>query len=154
MIIDVLIEDPKGSTERHVRDRSTGEWRTYTFPHTSQPWPASYGFVRDTLNPIDGDELDVLLLSTSSLETGAAIRARAVGMILRPDGDHKILAVECDESAFRHVRTLADVPPGEIRAIETWFSGWSTLGDWADERQAAAQIARARRHATTRQPAQ
>jgi inorganic pyrophosphatase len=147
VIVDVLVEDPKGSTIRHTRDRTSGEWITYDFPHDAPPWPALYGFIPGTLNLADGDELDVLLLSTGALETGMTVKARAVGVLLRPDEDHKILAVDLDDAKLGSLTRFEDIPPEEIEAITTWFRKWSELGEWADEARAQIEIERGRQAA-------
>ncbi len=136
-----MIEDPKGSTERHVWDEATAQWTAYQFLHTSEPWPAHYGYIPGTRNPADGDALDVLLLSSASLRTGDTIAARAVGVLLRPDGDHKILSIALDDPNLVHVSRFSEVPSGELRSIESWFRTWSNPPEWDDEVRARAMIA-------------
>lgn len=151
MIVDVVIEDPKGSTLRHVQDRLTGEWTSYSFPHTARPWPTHYGFIPETVNPVDGDELDVLLLTSAALITGLTVRARPVGVLFRPDADHKILAVAIDDPDVGWIHQFTDVPKREIRSIESWFGEWSITGDWGDEHEANREIVKMRDLAAARQ---
>lgn len=132
MICDAVVEDPRGATERHVWDEVAGTWRTYQHPHATRPWPASYGFLQETWNPVDQDPLDVIILATPPLPTGTCLRVRPVGLLRRPDGDDKILAVAIDDPAYADVRWLAEVPHSDLAAIEAWFRDWSDAGAWED----------------------
>lgn len=140
MTIEVAIEDPKESTERHVLDKSTGEWTTYPIPHSSSPWPAHYGYIPRTLNAADGDELDVLLLADVDLSTGVSLTATAVGILLRPDEDHKVLDVASDDPLSGIISRFEDGPRACILAIEHWFNEWSELGQFEDEHRAIDEI--------------
>lgn len=145
MIVEAVIEDPRGATRRHVRDRQTGEWIEKRHPHAVSPWPANYGFLAGTYNAADGDELDVLVLSTSRLATGTVVPVRPVGVLLRPDGDHKIIAVLLGDPAYQDIRWLGEVPPGDIMGIDAWFAEWTTVKGYRDAGSAEELIAASRR---------
>jgi len=132
MICDAVVEDPRGATQRHVWDDAAGTWRTYQHPHATRPWPTSYGFLPGTWNPADQDALDVMILATSPLPTGTRLRVRPVGLLRRPDGDDKILAVAVDDPAYADLRWLGEVPAADLAAIEAWFRDWSEAGAWED----------------------
>ncbi|HET9017302.1 MAG TPA: inorganic diphosphatase [Thermomicrobiaceae bacterium] len=140
MSLHAVIEDPRGSTRRHAWDPDAGVWREWEHPHARAPWPVSYGFLEDTHNPADGDPLDVMVLATRTLATGTRLAVRVVGLLPRPDGDHKALAVALDDPAYGHLRRLSDVPRNDLAAVERWFAAWSTIDGWEDERAAAAVV--------------
>lgn len=147
MELTAIIEDPKGSTVRHHRDPDTGKWTPTPHPYTDRPWPASYGYLAGTWNPADEDDLDVLVLARDPLETGSRVSIRAVGLLRRPDGDDKILAVLAGDEEYGHIEHFDEVPTGEIAAIEAWFADWDEVGEWHDETIARRRIEEARARA-------
>lgn len=147
MEIDAIIEDPRGSTVRHFQDRATGVWVAKPHAFTSNPWPVSYGYIPDTLNPVDGDALDIMVLARDALETGSRIRVRPVGMLRRPDGDDKILGVLIGDPDLGGLERLSDVPGREIEEINDWFAVWDEVGEWFDEADARRRVDEARAHA-------
>ena len=140
-----VIEDPRGSTVRHHWSDEEQGWVEKPHPHTSQPWPANYGYIPETWNPADEDALDVLVISTDPLETGSEVNVRAVGLLLRPDGDDKIIAILIEDPIFGAIYRFQDVPAEQIQLIEEWFTEWSQVGQWRDETLARARIEKARK---------
>ncbi len=143
MNVSVIIEDPVGSTVRHHWNAETNNWTTSPHPHSSRPWPANYGYIVDTRNPADGDELDILVLSTDPLETGQQVEVQAIGVLLRPDGDDKVVGVLISDPLLGHISRFQETPVEQIQAIDDWFSEWSQIGQWRDENVASARIRRA-----------
>jgi inorganic pyrophosphatase len=142
--INVVIEDPRGSTKRHVWDATQEIWEEKPHPHSQTPWPANYGYIPETWNPADEGELDVLVISTDPIQTGSQVTVRAIGLLLRPDGDDKILGVLIDDPIFSGVSRFQDLPAEQVQMIEAWFSEWSQVGQWRDEAGASARIQKAR----------
>jgi inorganic pyrophosphatase len=120
-----------------------GHWIEKPHPHSSEPWPASYGYIPETHNPADGDELDILVLATEPLETGSRVQARPVGLLLRPDGDDKVIGVLVGDPDFGDISRFQDIPSRETQSIEDWFAAWSQVGQWRDEAMAIARIKKA-----------
>lgn len=125
-----VIEDPAGSTVRHTLDHATGTWTTYQHPHARRPWPAAYGHLPGTYNPTDGDELDVIVLASVPLQTGQRVRVRPIGVLVRPDGDHKVLAVRCNDPRYGALVDLLQAPAKDLQAIEDWFAEWDIVLGW------------------------
>lgn len=148
MDIDVIIEDPRGSTVRHFWDENQEQWVEKPHPHSQTPWPANYGYISGTWNDVDDDELDALVISTDPIETGSQIQARAIGVLMRPDGDDKILAIPVDDPIFGQVQRFEDVPAEQIQMIESWFIEWGDLGQWRNEDDARARIQAAQQSAS------
>ena len=139
----VVIEDPRGSTVRHHWDEESQIWVEKPHPHTSSPWPVNYGYLPDTWNPADQDALDVLVISTDPLETGSQVDVRVVGLLLRLDGDDKVLGILTSDPIFGGIARFQDVPAEQIQAIDDWFAEWSQIGQWRDEAGARARIEKA-----------
>lgn len=112
--VTTVIEIPKGSTNKI-------EWRRkkeYFELDRVEPGifakPASYGFIPQTLDE-DGDELDVLMVTSEPLPMGIVIEeSRVIGMIdFEDDGenDHKIVCVPMDDrnaGEIKHVDELGE----------------------------------------------
>ncbi len=56
--------------------------------------PVHYGYIDNTTNEIEKDEVDVLIFSTKSYKTGDKVEIDIFGMLNREDGDHKVLATD------------------------------------------------------------
>lgn len=147
MELGAVIEDPRGSTVRHRWNEDDQRWTERAHDHSSEPWPANYGYLPDTWNPADEDSLDVLVISTDPLETGSQVPIRAVGVLIRPDGDDKVLGILIDDPIFGGIARFQDVPAEQIQAIEDWFASWSEVGEWRDEAGARDRIEQAQRPA-------
>jgi inorganic pyrophosphatase len=139
-LVEAVIEDPRGSTTRHHFDPDRREWVEARHPYSTTPWPASYGYLPGVYNPVDDDALDTLVLATDPLPTGTRLVVRPVGLLARPDGDHKVLSVAAGDPTYGGIERFEEVPRREIARIEGWFEEWSQLGHWQDERAAREQI--------------
>lgn len=88
----VVIEMPKGTTDKAEIDKETGTLRIDRKLHVKCPF--NYGFIKDTLAE-DGDALDVFVLGPE-LPGLTEIEVIPVGVFLCADqgvSDHKVLAV-------------------------------------------------------------
>lgn len=81
--------------------------------------PVDYGYVPNTFNPSDKDEVDVLLISNSKHFVGEEVVAQPIGLMRREDGDDKIIAVD-DKSGIKNWENV----PTETRKSITSFFGY------------------------------
>lgn len=81
--------------------------------------PINYGFFSETLNAVEGDEIDVLIFSNKVLEVGQEIEAEPIALLRREDGDDKIVAVD---SSISEIEKWEDVNKDERKLIEDFFS--------------------------------
>lgn len=114
--INVLVEIPQGSTEpvKYELDKKSGALFVDRFLHTAMFYPANYGFVPHTL-ALDGDPIDVLVISRSAVVPGSIIRSRPIGVLNLNDEhgqDEKIVAVPVDalHPFYSDVKTYTDLP--------------------------------------------
>lgn len=124
--IHAYIEVEKGSNLKYEFNKQTGRLeldRMLPQPHS---YPYSYGFITDTLAE-DGEELDVLIVSETSIPSNHKITAYIVGALLMEDEkghDHKILAV-CDNDYFYgNLRDITDVSSDALEKIQTFFANY------------------------------
>lgn len=54
--------------------------------------PLAYGFIEETHNPGENDEIDVMVFSEHEFKTEDLVEVIPFAMMIRSDGDHKILA--------------------------------------------------------------
>ena len=79
--------------------------------------PVHYGYIPATFNNED-EEIDILIFSDKDLEVGEEIEVEPIALIIRADGDDKVIAV--DDSV--NLKSWPDVPAGERELIEKFFS--------------------------------
>ena len=134
---DVVVEIPMNSTPvKYEVDHETGALRVDRFLGTPMFYPANYGFIPNTLG-LDGDPVDVLVMTPHSLVHGAHIECRAIGMLMMEDDggvDPKILALpsgsiwpECAE-----ISSYEEISDSTLHQIEHFFRHYKDLecGKW------------------------
>jgi inorganic pyrophosphatase len=137
-VFEVVIENPVGSSVRSKYDKERG-W-VESGPRFAMPLPFEYGFVPATLNPADGEALDVLVVGYGPTFPGCRYGVRAIGLLLRADGDHKVVAVPHTSDFLSPVEDVAELDPAVRRGIEAWFERCFVLEGWRDARGAQEWI--------------
>jgi inorganic pyrophosphatase len=125
----VVIEVPRGSTNKYELDKETGMLRLDRVLHSAVHYPADYGFIPRTLCD-DGDPLDVLVLCQEPVVPMALVRARAIGMFQMRDEageDDKIVAVSLGDPAFRDYGSHEDLPGHVMAQIQRFFQDYKVL---------------------------
>jgi len=56
--------------------------------------PVHYGYIENTVNETEKDNVDVIIFSDKSYESKDKIEIEIIGMLTRKDEDHKIIAVD------------------------------------------------------------
>jgi inorganic pyrophosphatase len=162
MEFDVLIEIPRGSSNKYELDHETGRIRLDRTLFTATQYPADYGFVPDTLGE-DGDPIDALVLVAEPTFPGCLIRSRPIGMFRMTDekgGDDKILCVPAGDPRQDQLRDLADLPEFDRLEIEHFFLIYKELepgkgvagNGWAGRAEAEAEVAASRRRFARHEP--
>lgn len=124
-----VIEIPMGSTIKYELDKVTGLLRVDRMLYSAVHYPASYGFVPQTLAE-DDDPLDVLVMCQEPIEPLTLIDARAVGLMVMKDSgklDHKVLAVAVDDPEFADVMEAAELPAHRLAMLRRFFQDYKTL---------------------------
>lgn len=135
--INVIIEIPmNGAPVKYEVDKETGALFVDRFMATAMFYPTNYGYVPQTLS-LDGDPVDVLVVSPYPLLSGAVIPCRPVGMLKMTDEsgeDAKVLAVPIDKLSqlYRNVESYRDLPQPLLLSIEHFFAHYKDLeeGKW------------------------
>ena len=129
--IKAVIEIPAGSINKVEWDRRRGYFVLDRVEPAIFAKPANYGFIPQTLDE-DGDELDVLLVTTEPLACGVVVPAAKVIGLLRfvddDEKDDKIIAVPADDThTGRSPDSVADLGPGWRAQIEHHFRHYKDL---------------------------
>ncbi len=139
-VLNVVVEIPFGSTEKIEWSRTNMEMEVNRREPSTFPEPVNYGFIPKTTGG-DGDNLDAIIISTSSIPTGSVIKSRIIGVMRFIDGgevDDKIITVPVNETKaidqilsinkdeiefyFNHYKDY--LHPGITRVL-----GWSNVDD-------------------------
>lgn len=107
-----VIEIAKGFKKKYEMDKETGLIILDRVLHTSTHYPANYGFIPKTLSG-DGDPMDVLVLSSESLDPLVLVKCYPVGMMVMVDGgkqDEKVIAIPVSDPLYNEYKTLDSLP--------------------------------------------
>lgn len=127
--INVVIEIPKGSSNKYEIDKETGLIKLDRANYSSAAYPFDYGFAPQTLWD-DGDPLDVVVLTTYPLHPGILVTVRPVAvmeMIDDGDSDYKIIAVPVDDRRWDDVNDLADINAHTLKEFQHFFETYKAL---------------------------
>jgi inorganic pyrophosphatase len=125
----VIVEIPKGSTNKYELDKDTGLLRLDRVLYSAVYYPADYGFIPRTYCG-DGDPLDALVLGQEPVYPLTIVEARAVGVMRMRDEkgvDDKIVAVSVRDPSFEGYTDKAQLPPHVLRQLRRFFEDYKTL---------------------------
>lgn len=129
LIVDALVEIPKGSQNKYEFDKEAGVYRLDRVLYSPFHYPTEYGYIDKTLAQ-DGDPLDILVLVTLPTFPGCVIETRVVGVLLMSDDkgqDEKLLGVPVKDPRFNQIHDLEDVPPHILKEIAHFFEVYKEL---------------------------
>jgi inorganic pyrophosphatase len=118
-----IIEMPKGETRRIHLSYNKSEGFIDLGPIKEQipvndgVMPVHYGYIENTLNSEDDDNVDVLIFSSLNYKTGDKVEIEIIGMLNRKDGDHKVIATDTSIS----INDFSEVPKDEQKLILDYF---------------------------------
>jgi len=125
----VIIEIPKGSTNKYELDKDTGLLRLDRVLYSAVYYPADYGFIPRTFCG-DGDPLDALVLGQEPVYPLTIVEARAVGVMRMRDEkgvDDKIVAFSVRDPSFEGYTDKAQLRPHVLRQLRRFFEDYKTL---------------------------
>jgi inorganic pyrophosphatase len=125
----VIIEIPRGSTNKYELDKETGLLRLDRVLYSAVHYPADYGFVPRTYCD-DGDPLDVLVLGNGPVYPLTIVQARAIGVMRMRDEkgiDDKIVAVSVHDPSFADYTDHRQLPPHILRQVRQFFEDYKVL---------------------------
>jgi inorganic pyrophosphatase len=131
--VHVYIEIEKGSNIKYEFDKEQNKLlidRILPYPFF---YPYAYGFIPNTL-AMDGDDLDILVITDNHLEKDNFYDAYIVGVLIMEDEkgmDEKIICV-LEEDATK-IQKLTDLDKQVLDKIQWFFSNYkkNTYGKWS-----------------------
>ncbi len=124
-----VIEIPRGSNVKYELDKETGLLRLDRILYSAVHYPASYGFIPQTLAE-DDDPLDVLVLCQESVSPLTLVQSRAIGLMTMVDSgkkDHKILAVAIHDPEYNDFHDAMDLPQHRLTMLRRFFQDYKLL---------------------------
>ena len=103
-----VVEIQKGSKKKYELDKETGMLRMDRILYTSTHYPANYGFIPLTYAD-DNDPLDVLILSSQSIDPMVLVRCYPIGVIKMVDNDYmdeKIIAIPFSDPMYNSYKDI------------------------------------------------
>lgn len=128
--LNAVIEIPEGSHLKIEYDRQRACFMLDRVEPSIYAKPVNYGFIPGTKDE-DGDELDVLVVTSEPLPTGIWLECRYIGVLnFEDDGeaDYKIVAVPVDDrDNGDSIKTLADLGERWQQKIVEHFAHYKDL---------------------------
>jgi inorganic pyrophosphatase len=127
--MNVIIEVPKGSSNKYEIDKETGMIALDRANYSAAAYPVEYGFIPQT-HWDDGDAIDVLVLATFPIPPGILVKVRPVAlmeMIDTGENDYKIIGVPVKDKRWEDVQDLADINKHTLKEIQHFFETYKAL---------------------------
>ncbi len=117
-----VVEIPKGSNRRiHMSYDNTGFIDLGPIkdqiPVNDGVMPVCYGYIDKTINKQEKDNVDAIIFSNKSYDTGDTVLVEIIGMLTRDDGDHKLITV--DDSIT--INNFSEIDSDEMKLIRQYF---------------------------------
>jgi inorganic pyrophosphatase len=128
-IVNVIIEIPKGSSNKYEVDITTGIVKLDRVLYSPLFYPCEYGFIPGTLYS-DGDPIDALVLTSHPTMPGCVLDCKPIGLLMMRDEkgrDDKILCVGMRDPRYNTMRSLQDVGDHVLREIVHFFEVYKQL---------------------------
>jgi len=129
LVVDAFIEIPTGSQNKYEYDKERGVFVLDRVLYSPMHYPTEYGYLQGTL-ALDGDPLDILVLTSFPTFPGCVIETRVIGALIMSDDkgqDEKLLGVPKNDPRWNDVRTLDDVPQHKLKEIAHFFQVYKDL---------------------------
>ena len=133
-IVNTIIEIPKETHNKYEYDEKLDIIKLDRVLHSPMHYPVDYGFIPMTRS-LDGDHMDIMIMTNSPTFTGCFIEARPIGVLLMKDEkgvDEKVLAVPLKNPQFDEIKELKDVPQHFLDEIVHFFSEYKRLESGKD----------------------
>ena len=126
-IVNAIVEIPKGESAKYEYDPALQVFRLDRCLMSAMVYPASYGFIPDTLAE-DGDALDVIIYNATPIDRGTLVECKVIGCLdMQDDGvnDYKVLA--CPVSHVKDYIRIDDVDQVWLTVAENFFQHYKEL---------------------------
>ena len=128
-IFNAVVEIPRGSTNKYEVDQETGILKLDRVLYSPLFYPFDYGYIPQT-HYLDGDPLDVLVLTSHPLFPGCVVEASPIGVLKMSDEkgpDEKILCVATKDPRYGYRKTLEELNLHTLKELRHFFEVYKTL---------------------------
>jgi inorganic pyrophosphatase len=128
-IVNAIIEIPEGSRAKYEIDKPTGLLKLDRIIHSSFHYPSNYGFIPQTYGD-DKDPLDILVISSMSLQPLCLVQAKVIGVMQMVDGgdaDDKIIAVAANDPSINYINNIEELPKHFFEELRHFFEEYKRL---------------------------
>ena len=127
--IDAIIEVPLNTRNKFEIDESTGKIKLDRVLYSAMRYPCEYGYIDDSL-ALDGDPLDILVITSEPTFPGCIVPARVIGfleVIDRGYEDYKLISVVDVDPRYNEIQSLHDLSSFTLKEIKDFFKNYKTL---------------------------
>ncbi len=128
-VVNAVIEIPQGSRAKYEIDKPTGLLKLDRVIYSSFYYPTNYGFIPQTYGD-DKDPLDILVISTLSVQPLTLVEAKVIGVMQMIDGgdaDDKIIAVAANDPGVNHYSNIEQLPQHFFSELRHFFEEYKKL---------------------------
>lgn len=130
-----IIECSQGARGKYAYDPELEAFTLKRLLPAGMSFPLDFGFVPAT-EAEDGDPLDIMVLHDEPLPMGVVVEVRLIGVIeaeQTEDGETKrndrLLAVAQESLSYAATKTVADLAPGFLDTVTSFWTQYETLRD-------------------------
>ncbi len=127
--VNAIIEIPQGSRAKYEIDKPSGLLKLDRVIYSSFYYPHNYGFIPRTFGE-DKDPLDILVLSSISVQPLCIVEAKVIGVMQMIDGgeaDDKIIAVAANDMSVNHMNNIEELPKHFFKELRQFFEDYKKL---------------------------
>ena len=127
--IYAIIEVPNGSTNKYKFDCEAGFFKLDRVLYSALYYIGDYGIIPRSWS-LDGEPLDILVLTTKPTFTGCVITTRPIGVLTTEDEngrDDKILGVPVGDPMFEEIHDLDNIAKHLKTQISDFFVNYKRL---------------------------
>ena len=128
-IVNAVIEIPQGSRQKYEIDKSSGLLKLDRVIYSSFYYPVNYGFIPQTYGD-DKDPLDILVISSLSIQPLCLVQAKVIGVMQMIDGgdaDDKIIAVANNDPGVNYINNIEEMPKHFFSELRQFFEEYKKL---------------------------
>jgi len=128
-IVNAVIEIPQGSRQKYEIDKASGLLKLDRVIYSSFYYPVNYGFISQTYGG-DHDPLDILVISSVSIQPLCLVQAKVIGVMQMIDGgdaDDKIIAVANNDPGVNYINNIEELPKHFFSELRQFFEEYKKL---------------------------
>jgi len=128
-MVNAIIEIPQGSRAKYEIDKASGLLKLDRVIYSSVYYPTNYGFIPQTYGD-DKDPLDILVISSLSIQPMCMVTAKVIGVMQMVDGgdaDDKIIAVAAHDPSINYINNIEELPKHFFEEMRHFFEEYKRL---------------------------